>query len=409
MGVIECISDPMTNSSIIPSVVSFLETPRKDSRKELSSLIPHPANVVVGQAAKERIDSHPHHTFYHAKRVLGRSTLDPVIQQVNAEVAFNITTNEHDGIRFSVPQYDHSIISISPSQIGSYVIHHLMQITSAFLGHSNVMSAVICVPAKFTTAQRQATVDAFRGAGVKVTRILEEPTAAALAYGLHLKEGVDYILVYDFGGGTLDVSLLQVTKGFADVMGSDGDDLLGGADFDAAIALHLMKTYGHDVTNVQQALDVLLLEEDGLPCDFVAPLCTRSSFHTIGEQLKIQLSDYPEGGGVVYADCVYPTSTTPASLKDFCNSLTTRQLLLSSETFDAAVQSLYDRSILPVQRLLKDLDLEHTDIDEVVMVGGTTRMPQIRKLVQREMKVNSLNTHIDPDLTVAYGAASVID
>jgi molecular chaperone DnaK (HSP70) len=389
-------------------VVSFLETPRKDSRKEISTLFPHPSNVVVGQAAKTRIDSHPHHTFYHAKRVLGRPVDDPVIQQVNSEVAFDILTSTNE-VQFAVPQDDHSIASISPAQIGSYVVHHLMQITAAFLGHSNVMSAVICVPAKFTALQRQATVDAFRGAGVKVTRILEEPTAAALAYGLHEKEGVDFILVYDFGGGTLDVSLLQVTKGFADVMGSDGDDLLGGADFDAAVATHLMQIYGSSVASVREALGVLSLEEDGLACNMVAPLCTRSSFHTIGEQLKIQLSDFPNGGGTVHAACLYPTHTNPTSLDDFCSSLTTQQLSLSSEMFDAAVQSLYDRSILPVQRLLKDLDLGPSDIDEVVMVGGTTRMPQIRRLVKEEMKVESLNTHIDPDLTVAYGAASVID
>lgn len=409
VGVIDCIPDPTTNSSVIPSVVSFLDAPRKTSKKETSALLPHPASVVVGQAAKKRIDSHPHHTFYHAKRVLGRPVQDPVIQQINQEVAFDITTNEDDGVIFSVPQSDHSTLSISPSQVGSYVVHHLMQITSTFLGHANVRSAVICVPAKFTAAQREATVEAFRGAGVKVTRILEEPTAAALAYGLHQKEGVDYILVYDFGGGTLDVSLLHVTEGFADVIGSDGDDLLGGANFDASIATYLMEAYGSAVMDVQKALGLLSLEEDGLACDMIAPLCTRSSFHTIGEQLKINLSDYPDGLGVVHADCLYPTNTNPKSLADFCTSLTPRKLSLSSETFDRAVQSLYNRSIIPVRRLLKELDLDPTDIDEVVMVGGTTRMPQIRKLVKEEMKVESLNTHIDPDLTVAYGAASVID
>jgi molecular chaperone DnaK (HSP70) len=205
--------------------------------------------VVVGSSAKRRIDTHPHHTVYNAKRVLGRSPSHDAISELKNEVEFGIVeSDDTDGVLFRIPHQEskHSVLQISmqPQQVGSYVVNYLIDITKEFLGHDMVKSAVICVPAKFDTRQRQATVQAFKDAGVSVTRILEEPTAAALAYGLHKKEGVEYILVYDFGGGTLDVSLLHVTEGFADVMGSDGDDQLGGADFDAAVAHYLLEQRG---------------------------------------------------------------------------------------------------------------------------------------------------------------------
>ena len=195
------------------------------------------------------------------------------------------------------------------------MVHHLARIAQEFLGHDNVKSAVICVPAKFDARQRQATVTAFRQAGLQVARIVEEPTAAALAYGLHRKAGVDYILVYDFGGGTLDVSLLHVSEGFVDVMGSDGDDRLGGTDFDVAVAHYLLEQQqqqeGGDANNngaatvarVAQVLHQLEASlsstgndlEDVLSAQCPAlqeiPLCTASSFHTLGESLKIKLSE----------------------------------------------------------------------------------------------------------------------
>jgi molecular chaperone DnaK (HSP70) len=311
------------------------------------------------------------------------------------------------------------------------VVHHLSQITQQFLGHDNVKAAVICVPAKFNPKQRQKTYEAFQQAGITVARLVEEPTAAALAYGLHRKEGVDYILVYDFGGGTLDVSLLHVSDGFVDVMGSDGDDRLGGTDFDIAVAHFLLEQRGgaEVVDRVTKALHQLeksgtveqhqqhgsdLEEILSATCPVLkeTPLCTVSSFHTVGEQLKIGLSDYPDQEASVTSECLglkADYADASASLEDFCSSLEPVQLTLTSAEYNRCAQPLFDRSIVPIQRLLNDLDLQVEDIDEVVMVGGTTRMPQIRKLVQEAMSVEQLNTHIDPDITVAYGAASVID
>ncbi|GKY92620.1 hypothetical protein MPSEU_000232100 [Mayamaea pseudoterrestris] len=426
VGRIECIVDPKTLSPIIPSVVSFLEASERKvgpSSKILSLLDPHPSHVIVGHDAKRRIDSHPHHTLYHAKRVLGRPVDDEAVYELTREVEFVVTNTSDNQVAFAVPD---TRKLISPQQVGSYVVHHLLQLTSQYLGHSNIKSAVICVPAKFNVEQRQQTYAAFRMAGLTVARVLEEPTAAALAYGLHRKEGVEYILVYDFGGGTLDVSLLHVTDGFVDVLGSDGDSRLGGSDFDAAVARCLMEQRGgaavvERISRVLHSLEELLKKGQDLEETLAAgclklkemPLCTASSFHTLGEQLKIGLSAFPDHNGQVEAQCYALSNDTNdssiTSIERFCSQLTPFSLTLTSQEFDESVKSLYDRSILPVERLLSDLNLQPADIHEVVLVGGTTRMPQIRTLVKQALPTSELNTHIDPDITVAYGAASVID
>lgn len=348
VGDISCVPD--TNGSpIVPSVVSFLEVherPVGPSTKIKSLLYPHPSQVVVGYQAKPRIDSHPHHTLYHAKRVLGKSMTDPEVIQFQKEVDFVIgtslttsttnnnnknTNNNHDNdnndnnssIVFAIAkdttpshqqQHDQEqqqqqqyhtddYYTVSPQQVGGYVVYHLLQLAQKALGHSNIKGAVIAVPAKFTPYQRQLTAQAFQLAGLQVHRILEEPTAAALAYGLHRKPNVDKILVYDFGGGTLDVSILHVSDGFVDVMGCDGDDTLGGADFDVAIAHHFERRHVELLRNLQsyyQHHNQQHQHDDDWNTEaFIAqcprindtiPLCSVSSFHTLGEAMKIQLS-----------------------------------------------------------------------------------------------------------------------
>jgi molecular chaperone DnaK (HSP70) len=459
VGWIECIADPATGSPVIPSVVSFLEASERQigpSSKRPTRLNPHPSHVVVGQAAKRRIDSHPHHTLYNAKRVLGRSAHDPAVAALASEVEFGveITAAFNDSsldnvddalgsIAFRVPD---TPLPISPRLVGSYIINHLVRITESVLGHANVKSAVICVPAKFNAHQRRETVAAVTAAGLTVTRIVEEPTAAALAYGLHRKAGVNYILVYDFGGGTLDISVLHVSDGYVDVMGSDGDDRLGGTDFDVAIAHHLLHDTnaderndsrrrhssggGSDGRSVIQIVAKILQQiqsqqrtmtdlEDVLSSKCPAlqdtPLCSISSFHTVGEQLKIQLSDAYTPGveSTAKAECLgipeEMANNESWTLDLFCSSLRPVPLVLTSSDFERVVQPLLERSIVPVIRLLKALELTAGDVDEIVMVGGTTRMPQVRHLVQAAFPDSQLNTRIDPDITVAYGAASVID
>ena len=466
---IHCIADPSTGSPVVPSVVSFLDA--SDRQRLMSSksansssnsildilysifidngsnnkvthqLQPDPSHVIVGQEAKRRIDSHPHHTLYHAKRVLGRPTTDPAIATLRNEVEFGVydrssdtgnnhdNHNEEDGVEFRVPD---TPIPITPGMVGSYIVHHLLQMTYTVLGHTNVKSAIICVPAKFNEQQRYETIMAFRNAGITVARIVEEPTAAALAYGLHRKAGVDYILVYDFGGGTLDISLLHVSDGYVDVMGSDGDDRLGGSDFDDVIAKYLLQDRNgstivqttnvilHDIQeSIQPPVDDL---EDILSHQCPAlrdiPLCTVSSYHTLGEQLKISLSEKYTSDSEeisVAAQCLGISDkkkyhdTDTWTIERFCSDLELVPLTLSSSEFRTISQPLLNKSILPVQRLLQDLNIQSNDIQEIVMVGGTTRMPQIRQLVQSTFPNSQMNIRIDPDLTVAYGAASVID
>jgi len=440
VGEIECIPDPFNDSPIVPSVVSFLDphhTYKRKNKEEVSDLNPHPVHVQVGAAAKQRIDSHPHHTLYHAKRILGKSFDDESVKELSHESEFEIIRND-TGVVFRVPFHTDTkggpstdSITISPHGVGAYVVHHLIYMTKEYLGYDSIKSAVIAVPAKFDQKQKEETAQAFKDAGIRVARILEEPVAAALAYGLQKKEHVDYILVYDFGGGTLDVSMLQVFDGgYVEVMGNDGDNHLGGADFDAIVAHSLLEVNnglgGKVVEKVSEALQQIqekMEREDefgdedmeellAAQCHRLkeTPLCTISSFHTIGEKMKIALSSQTNNSA--QSACLGLSShheRLPNSIKNFCEMLEPIKLSLSISEYDSACKPLFERSLIPISRLLKDLDLEADEIDEVVMVGGTTRMPQIRKLVKDELGIDNLNTSIDPDLTVAYGAASVID
>lgn len=449
VGKIECIPDSFNNSPIIPSCVSFQRNQQNggiqkqryqekleqedeiDKFFELPNL-PRPSDVIVGANAKTRIDTHPLTTFYHAKRVLGRKLNEDSVQKLKREVEFEIVAWEEDeGIDDVSFRITSPSLKFKPQNVGTYIIHHLFKITRDYLQHDNVRSAVIAIPAKFNINQRKATVEAFTSAGIQVARILEEPVAAALAYGLQKKEGVDYIMVYDFGGGTLDVSLLSVSDGgYVEVMGSEGDDELGGADFDSAVAHYLLKDEknSHIVEQIYFALNSLskndqsndhfssegdIEEEVSFECSDqlkIAPLCSVSSFHTIAEKMKIDLSLYTNGRGVVKRKCLgLPNDYLPYSVSDMCTKLEIVELKLTSEQYDEACQALYDKSMFPIQNILSGLNMHANEIDEVVMVGGTTRMPQIRRLVQKETGVDRLNTSIDPDLTVAYGAASVID
>jgi len=451
VGRIDCIPDPLTASPIIPSVVSFTPGGGGQSRSRIPS-------HVVGAAAKDRMESHPHSTVYHAKRIIGREYRHPAVDDLRTEVPVPIVSNntsplfqvqiplpEDDGHgsrpsagAFSsaiLPSADASTTTstrthlLSPQSVGSLVLTHLLSLTSQYLRHSSVTTAVIAIPAEFSMEQRVATLEAYSLAGIKVQRVLEEPTAAALAYGLDEKEGVEYVLVYDFGGGTLDVSLLRMgLDGFVDVMGSAGDNALGGADFDAVVSRFLMEREESVVEPVSVVMDVYEgKQEDDLVSVCAgagvmeASLCTSSAFHAMAERMKIRLSDVDndmvsetcltvsEEFMAAISKAATSSQTSLPPIEQVCHHFIPKSISLTRNEFNTLSQPLFDRAVLPIRNVLEEQDMSKEDIDEVVMVGGTTRMPHIRELVKQELGIEKLNVEIDPDLTVAYGAASVID
>ena len=219
-------------------------------------------------------------------------------------------------------------------------------------------------------------------------RVIEEPTAAAVAYKLHKKSNIHHILVYDFGGGTLDVSLLYVAKGSVQVYATDGDETLGGSDFDHCLQKQILwkvqeetkATIPHMLPNHQQDANS-------------QELCTVASIHMKAEDIKKQFSQTDE----VAFSCTHPTTKQKVSFP-----------IYRKEHFHEGCQDLFQRALLPVTRLLESLEMSKDDIDEVVLVGGSTRILEIKRLL-REYFGKDLNDHIDPDVTVAYGAASILD
>jgi molecular chaperone DnaK (HSP70) len=308
------------------------------------------------------------------------------------------------------------------------VLKRLLDVAAANLGHRNVNKAVMAVPAKFNAAQRQATVEAYKQAGLRVMRIIDEPTAAALAYGLDKKPNVNYILVYDFGGGTLDVSLLFVNKESVQVIATHGDDRLGGADFDQCLVEVLHRRFAaafpaaFDANScaavvtgaaaTSKAAAAAEEEEAGADGDEVRRLeavaearsgeavlpCSPSNLRTLAERLKRDLS----AADVAVAKCVAPTS--PAG-----QGCEVAAVEVTRAAFEAECAPLLARIMQPVEDLLNEALMPREEIDEVVLVGGSSRMPAVRNALKAFFSLDHLNQEIDPDLTIAIGAASIVD
>ena len=216
---------------LFPSVVSYL-----------------PDGVVVAaHEAAARLGDHPRDTIYNSKRFIGRSLADDGVLEYASSHPFTVRSVGTDvspygqiGFQLSTLATGHATSTLSPEAVGAEVLRHLLRVTADYLGYSQVTRAVIAVPAKFNAAQRAATGAAFAAAGLKVARVMEEPTAAAVAYQLHKKRDIHHILVYDFGGGTLDVSVLYVHKGSVEVYATDGDEELGGGDFDLQVGVSML-------------------------------------------------------------------------------------------------------------------------------------------------------------------------
>jgi molecular chaperone DnaK len=334
-----------------PSVVAF--TPQGDR--------------LVGQLARRQAILNPKGTIYSAKRFIGRR-YDEVTSELNA-VSFDVVPGPDDAVRFKI-----SGRLYAPEEISALVLRKLVEDAAKFLGEK-ITEAVITVPAYFNDAQRQATRDAGRIAGLEVLRIINEPTAAALAYGLD-KKGSETVLVYDLGGGTFDVGILDIGDGVVEVRATAGDTHLGGDDFDRRIVDHLADQFqrdnGIDVRTDPQALQRLF---------------------EAAEKAKVELSS------VTQTTISLPFITADASGPKHLNTTMMRS------TFEQITADLVERTTGPVRQALADAKLTDADIDEVILVGGSTRIPAVQNLVRRLTGGKDPNMTVNPDEVVAIGAA----
>jgi len=321
---------------------------------------------LVGQIAKRQAVMNPENTFYSAKRFVGRR-VDEVSQE-SKEVSYAVEKSG-SSVKLKCPVLDKQF---SPEEVSSQVLRKLAEDAGKYLGQT-VTQAVITVPAYFNDSQRQATKDAGKIAGLEVLRIVNEPTAAALAYGLD-KEN-EKILVFDLGGGTFDVSVIEAGDGVTEVLSTSGDTHLGGDDFDRCIVDHLASTFksneGIDLRQDKQALQRLT---------------------EAAEKAKIELSNATQ------SEINLPFITaTPEGPKHL-------DLNLTRAKFEELAASLIDRCKIPVEQALKDAKISTNEIDEVVMVGGSSRIPAILDLV-KTITGKDPNQTVNPDEVVAVGAA----
>ncbi|MEQ8657305.1 MAG: molecular chaperone DnaK [Hyphomicrobiales bacterium] len=323
---------------------------------------------LVGQPAKRQAVTNPEGTLFAVKRLIGRRFDDPAVKKDKAMVPFAIIEAPGGDAWVKVEDTDYS-----PSQISAFILQKMKETAEAFLGEK-VEQAVITVPAYFNDAQRQATKDAGKIAGLEVLRIINEPTAAALAYGLDKNDG-QTIAVYDLGGGTFDVSVLEIGDGVFEVKSTNGDTFLGGEDFDMRLVGYLA-----DEFKKEQGID---LKGDKLALQ---------RLKEAAEKAKIELSSSTQ------TEINLPFITADASGPKHLTMKLTRA------KFESLVDDLIKRTVEPMKAALKDAGLKAGDIDEVVLVGGMTRMPKVQETV-KEFFGKEPNKGVNPDEVVAIGAA----
>src|ERR1700724_3564708 len=324
--------------------------------------------ILVGQPAKRQSITNPENTIYAIKRLIGRRYDDPITAKDKEMVPYHIVPGDNGDAWVKVRGKKYG-----PSQISAFILQKMKETAEAHLG-STVTQAVITVPAYFNDAQRQATKDAGRIAGLDVMRIINEPTAAALAYGLD-KKGSGKIAVYDLGGGTFDISILEVGDGVFEVKSTNGDTFLGGEDFDKRIMDYLADEFRKE-NGIDLRKDRLALQR----------------LKDAAEKAKIELSSATQ------TDVNLPFITADQNGPKHLN------IKLSRAKLEALVDDLIQRTIEPCKAALRDAGLQASDIDEVVLVGGQTRMPKVQETVQ---KLFGREPHkgVNPDEVVAIGAA----
>ncbi|KAL8554865.1 hypothetical protein ACS0TY_002876 [Phlomoides rotata] len=326
-----------------------------------------PNGVLVGAPAKRQAVTNPMSTIHSSKRHIGRRYDDPQTQKEMKMVSYKIVKgpNGDAWVEANGQQY-------SPSQIGAFVLTKMKETAEAYLGKS-VTKAVVTVPAYFNDAQRQATKDAGKIAGLDVQRIINEPTAAALSYGANNKEGL--VAVFDLGGGTFDVSILEISNGVFEVKATNGDTFLGGEDFDNALLEFLVSEFKR-TENIDLSKDKLALQR----------------LREAAEKAKVELSSTTQ------TDINLPFITADASGAKHLN------ITLTRSKFEALVNNLIERTKAPCKSCLKDAGISAKEVDEVLLVGGMTRVPKVQEVVS-EIFGKTPSKGVNPDEAVALGAA----
>ncbi len=349
-GHVEIIANDLGNR-ITPSFVSFAENER-----------------VAGDAARSVAATNPLNTIFDVKRLIGRNFDDPEVQRDRKLLPYKIV--EHDGKPFIKAKVNGEDKLMSPEEISAMVLTKMRQVAEDYLGEK-IEKAVVTVPAYFNNAQRSATKDAGRIAGLDVVRMINEPTAAAIAYGLN-KEDERNILVFDLGGGTFDVSVLNIIDGVFEAIATSGDTHLGGEDFDQNVMDHFVKVFKEkhdkDLRASPRALHRLRSEVE-------------KAKRTLSTQMRTTIEIESLMAGV-----------------DFSETLTRAKF----EDLNAA---LFRKTLEPVKRVLADSGLRKSEIDEVVLVGGSTRIPKVQQMLSDFFNGKELHKAINPDEAVAHGAA----
>ncbi|MET0747895.1 MAG: molecular chaperone DnaK, partial [Rhizobium sp.] len=323
---------------------------------------------LVGQPAKRQAVTNPTNTLFAVKRLIGRRYEDPTVGKDKDLVPFNIVKGDNGDAWVEANGKGYS-----PAQISAMILQKMKETAEAYLGEK-VTQAVITVPAYFNDAQRQATKDAGRIAGLEVLRIINEPTAAALAYGLDKKEGKT-IAVYDLGGGTFDISILEIGDGVFEVKSTNGDTFLGGEDFDMRLVEYLAGEFKKD-NGIDLKGDKLALQR----------------LKEAAEKAKIELSSAQQTE--INLPFITADATGPKHLT----------LKLTRAKLESLVDDLVQRTVAPCKAALKDAGVTPAEIDEVVLVGGMSRMPKVQEIV-KQLFGKEPHKGVNPDEVVAMGAA----
>ena len=324
---------------------------------------------LIGDAAKNQVAANPQNTIYDIKRLIGLKYNDRSVQKDIKHLPFNVVNKD------GKPAVEVSVKGekkvFTPEEISGMILGKMKQIAEDYLG-TKVTHAVVTVPAYFNDAQRQATKDAGTIAGLNVLRIVNEPTAAAIAYGLDKSDKEHQIIVYDLGGGTFDVSLLSIENGVFEVQATSGDTHLGGEDFDYKIVRQLIKAFkkkhGIDVSDNNKALAKLKREAEKAKRALSSQMSTR-----------IEIDSFVDG-------------------IDLSETLTRAK-------FEELNLDLFKKTLKPVEKVLQDSGLEKKDVDDIVLVGGSTRIPKVQQLLESYFDGKKASKGINPDEAVAYGAA----